>query len=864
MYVHDGIRHLISRRRDLESNEVECMWVELKTSPIGAPSLVGIVYRNPASLFQWYDAFVQMMDLITEKHPKSDLFILGDFNINLMKPHSAWESTYSLFGLKQLVTAPTRITHTTSTLLDHIYTNKPSRLSSVQVSEACLSDHYPIICSLVYKPIKNIKNGHTTIEYRSFKRFNVDYFLHDLSLAKFENVYQTSDPEHVFSIFYEIFIPVINKHAPLRRKRVQHQTLPGWLSGEIVEAMKARDKAKKQKNYKLFKTLRNRVSTLVRDAKKKHFSKLINNNNDTTSLWRAMNAITHKNSKSQSCALIPHSADSFNNFFISMANLSKSKDGKQHLPSCPLFHLETHCKTRLKPSDSCSVPPLAVHEVGRYITTLPNKRSMGPDNLNAFLLKISLPYIVEPLTFAYNLCIQRNFFPKHFKQAKIIPLEKVRGNTELNNFRPISLLSVLSKPLEKHIHIHITEHIERNNLFHSYQSGFRKNHSCHTALVRLCDSWLTAINKSEIAAAVFLDFRKAFDLVSHEILIKKLNLYLNNYSTIKFIMSFLDTRTQRVYVNGNYSSIGTVYCGVPQGSILGPLLFCLYINDLPLYIKNNNVSCDLFADDGTLHTCSADLSAIQHDLQDSLNDVKEWCIYNKMVINAEKTKCMLFTTRQKRQKAPLFVKIQLEGDQVEQVDSHRLLGVTLDEDFTWKLHISNVNRLVAKNLHLLKKLKLYVDRNALKSFFTAHCLSHINYASTLWSYAPQAHLKRLLSLHKRAIKLINSQNIQVALQPFNTLDILSLHNQFLYNTAILTFKVRHSLAPSYLQDLLNEAPNRYNSMNYILPRTRVDLYKTSFSFSGPSVWNSLPLNVKSSNTLSIFKPLLKQHLSLLV
>ena len=230
--------------------------------------------------------------------------------------------------------------------------------------------------------------------------------------------------------------------------------------------------------------------------------------------------------------------------------------------------------------------------------------------------------------------------------------------------------------------------------------------------------------------------------------------YVQNLSTVSFLTSYLQDRTQRVFLNGQYSTEGIVECGIPQGSVLGPLLFCIFINDLPLNITNDNVVCDLFADDNSIHSCGSDLQSVQTSLQEGLNDVSTWCDQNRMVIHPHKTKCMVLTTRQKHQRRPLTLNLTLGKTPVQQLREHRVLGVIIDEELKWQSHIDNVCKHVSKNLFLLNQLRHYVDSDALKIFFQAHLLSHINYASTVWSGASEVHLKKLNSPHRRAAKLI--------------------------------------------------------------------------------------------------------------
>ena len=244
VYIHDSISTFTSRRKDLEPGNVECMWLQVKHSK-AAPLLVGYLYRNPASTFLWYDNFVQMMDKVCENNP--NVILLGDFNIDMFKQQPAWNSTVTLFGLQQLITNATRITQTSSTLLDHIYTNNTDKVHNITISNKSISDHCPIICTWSCKLPKQPNKGHTTIQYRSFKNFNKTLFLQDLSQSPFFEVFNFSDPAEALAFWYDTFLPIVNKHAPLRRKRVKHQTLPNWLSQDIIEAMAIRDRLKAEK-----------------------------------------------------------------------------------------------------------------------------------------------------------------------------------------------------------------------------------------------------------------------------------------------------------------------------------------------------------------------------------------------------------------------------------------------------------------------------------------------------------------------------------------------------------------------------------------------------------------------------------------
>ena len=887
IYVHQSLQGVARRRPDLESDEVECMWIELKP-PQRSSLFVGFLYRNPAATFEWYDHFLYMFDRVCDRNP--DVLLMGDFNIDFLKPHPAWESTTTALGLHQLVTSPTRVTSSSSTLIDHIYSNKPNAVSNVQVNSLAISDHSPISCTWSTKLPKPKKNGHTCINFRSFKRFDENRFLTDLNNTSFDSVYEETDPNTALQVWYDMFLPVLNKHAPLRQKRVKSRILPAWLSKEIIDAMEIRDEFRRQKMFVDFKRERNRVRSMVRQAKKSHIDKLIQNEKNVSALWRAMAVVTGGKCNKPQGVPSHLSADDFNNHFLSVADsLAPPRDNT--LPYTCSEKLTNFCEGRGVGAKPFTVPLLAVHEVGKLISLMPSKKSAGPDEISAKILKLSLPYIVETLTYIYNLCIQHNTFPDRLKHAKVVPIPKAKDNSNVNNYRPISLVSILGKPLERHIHKHLTSYVENHQLLHSLQSGFRKNHSCHTAIARLTDTWLNAINNSELSGAVFLDLQKAFDLVDHEILLSKLRLYLGHTGTFppsnclpgasgakagrslnpitaqsnasSLFESYLSDRKQYVLVNGASSSSGIVRRGVPQGSVLGPLLFCIFINDLPLHLSDPKTSCDLFADDATLHTPDINLSTVSSRLQQGLVQVSDWCRANSMVLNPNKTKCMVVTTRQKHQLKPLTLDLSLYDQTITQVNEHKLLGVTIDNQLKWQSHIDRTCKTISRNLYMLSKLKLYVDTNSRLLFYNAHIKSHIDYASTVWDGSSDIHLKRLNSLHRRAAKLILPDPSLSTDQKFDKLDILPLDKHLLFNKGVMMFKIRNETQPKYLCELFSrhESPYSNHRQHFNVPRPRIDIYKTSLSFSGPSFWNRLPSFITNSISLHSFKGALLKWLS---
>ena len=457
---------------------------------------------------------------------------------------------------------------------------------------------------------------------------------------------------------------------------------------------------------------------------------------------------------------------------------------------------------------------MTIHEVGKLLSNLKNSNALGPDNISAKLIKIAIPYISIPLTYIFNLCIEKNTFPSALKEAKVVPLPKTKDASHPQYLRPISLLPTLSKPLEKHIHKHMYHHLNTHNLLHPYQSGFRPKHSCHTALVHLSDTWLNAINKSELIGSVFLDFKKAFDLVNHCILLKKIKEYFPNSHLYSMLESYLSNRFQYVLVNGKTSVKKQIKSGVPQGSILGPLFFLIYINDLPfhLYIHplhpNSKTSNELFADDASIYTVDKNIHVVNKSLQLSLNLAYDWCNRNSMVIHPDKTKAMIITTRQKHQLSHPKLDLYIGNKPIQQVNSHKILGVHLDCHLNWQMHINNLAKRLAKNIFLFSKIKKYVNTECLRLYFNAHILSHINYSSTIWDGCCKDTFSKINRLYRRAIKILSPVKNITTEEKMKLLNIIPLNLHLKYNKAQLVHKIYNDTTPSYLKNLVKKSPRK--------------------------------------------------------
>ena len=297
---------------------------------------------------------------------------------------------------------------------------------------------------------------------------------------------------------------------------------------------------------------------MIRASKKKFFTSMVTNKNDPKSIWKTINALTKKEDKSN---IHPVPPDVFNNHFTSIGNRLLPASTTSSMPN--LSELRSFCRSKTIKNE-LEIPYMTILDVMEYLSSMKNKNSAGLDGFTNKIIRICAPYIADTLTFIYNLCLSQNVFPLAFKHAKVVPLYKSGDREDVNNYRPISLLSSLSKPLERHIFHHISKFTETNKLFHDKQSGFRTRHSCHSALSRMSESWLNDINNSKLVGAVFVDFCKAFDLINHDILLQKLKVYSFHKNTVQLLQSYLSDRTQTVILNGRKSSPKKLCRCVPQ------------------------------------------------------------------------------------------------------------------------------------------------------------------------------------------------------------------------------------------------------------------------------------------------------------
>ncbi len=553
-------------------------------------------------------------------------------------------------------------------------------------------------------------------------------------------------------------------------------------------------------------------------------------------------------------------ANTFNNFFV---NVGPNTDGE--IPKSfisPTSYLKHRVITNFV------ILPTSNAEVMKIILQLDDNKSTGPCSIPIKLLRYAAPKIVPIFVKIINISFETGIFPLGMKLAKIIPIFKSGSLFDVNNYRPISLLSVFSKILEKLMHQRLYSFLQLNNVIYESQYGFQKSKSTQHSLIEIVEKIRTCMENNNYGCGIFIDLKKAFDTVNHDILLQKLEHYGIRGTSLDWFKSYLSGRSQYVSCNGISSDIKNITCGVPQGSVLGPLLFLLYINDLPNI--SNKLSFFLFADDTNIFFESNNLDKLQRTVNKELKKLVTWLNANRLALNVKKTNFVIFSAINK----PLQpVTILVNRQAIAQKEYVKYLGVLIDSKLSFKQHTIAISKKISRAIGIMYKLRYFVNKKILLMIYYSLVYPFLIYAIPVWGVAANKSLNPILVLQKKVVRLIlfkdqfpNHAGPLVHSRPlFKDLKILTVHDIFKLETNKFVFDCLQSLNPSqfhsyyvYPINNCNTAGNRNDKLSISTARTKtygLDAIKNK----GAHVWNEIPLNLRSTTSKKIFIKSIKDY-----
>ena len=735
---------IYKRRKDLEiTNEgTESVVLEIDKTCLGSSTnlIVATFYRPPNKDITVFNSDMEAL-LTLLKGEKKTVYLMGDFNINLLNVDTHVASSDFLqclysYMFMPLINKPTRVTNLSATLIDNIYCNNFNQDTMLQgILMTDITDHFPIFCIDVNTQ-HLVKDA--SVYKRTFTNRQIDRFSTQLDTLNWGSIFMDDDCQRAYTNFYQQLSRCYNECFPIKKVITNYKTRKKWLTLGLKESIKTKNKLYVKSlrtpsavNITNYKQYRNKLHSLLRKAERDYYDVLLKlNRTNQSKTWKILKDVINRtkvrqtnnyfkigNKKVNDNKLI---AEGFNKYFVNIGpNIAKD------IPSYDNVNPVDYIKNKL--SKSIFLQPTNSEEISNLIKQLKNC-SPGYDGITPKIVKLFSSKLSEPLTHIFNLSLSQGVFPDELKLAQVLPLYKSGDSTSLSNYRPVSVLPIFSKVLERLVYNRVFSFINKNKLLYNYQFGFREGHGTNAALINLIDRVMRALDEGDYVLGVFLDFSKAFDTVNHAILLSKLNKYGINGIAQKWFRSYLDNRKQYTVFNNSKSSTHLITCGVPQGSILGPLLFLLYVNDIANV--SDKLFTLLFADDSNMFIQGKDVNDLIDNVNVEMVSLVKWLNVNKLSLNVKKTKFMIF--RSKRKLPTINRNLHIMDTVVQRVTSIRFLGVILDEKCDWGEHINMVKSKVSKGIGILRKARIYLKIPSLLTLYYSFLYPYLMYCIEVW------------------------------------------------------------------------------------------------------------------------------------
>jgi len=859
------------------SNIWEAVFIQIDSNLLTKPLIIGSIYRPPtqtnAEKITFIDEFSQTLHSLQQTN--HSIIVTGDFNFNLLKLHqndliTQFFNSITSIGFDPLITFPTRTTDSSHTLIDNIFCNSSNTLSPLSgILTSPISDHQLCFTQIRTKHSQKQTKHITITQHPPNLHELIKTDLRNMNILQTMNPDIETDPTDNCDLLQSTITSLINKYTTsktVKFNKHKHKK-SAWITQGIIKSIKYRDKLHLQMkrtdiDSPLRNTLKINIATYnkilkktIRQAKALHYTKLFAQNTNAQDTWKAINKTLNRNTKTDSHIdqltvnnttynTPKEMADCLNNFFTTIGHTIASK-----IPPTTADP-QTYMRPHNSPPFSFSTIPQT--EIDIIIKNLKPKHSTGHDDINTTLLKSLREEITPPLTLIANQMITSSIFPNSLKIAKIKPIFK-KGNKELcENYRPISLLPALSKILEKVMLKQINNHFTENNLYYDSQYGFRKKHSTEHALIEFTDQIITSLDNNETPTSIFIDLTKAFDCLDHDILLHKLKHYGLEDKALKLCTHYLTNRKQYIKLPEASSDLLNIDTGVPQGSILGPLFFLIYINDLPN--SSETINFITYADDTTLLTTLNPQTHL-NNINNELAKVFKWFCTNKLSLNATKTKAITFHTPQRQITPPLLA---INDQPIENTDHTNFLGIIIDKHLTFKPHINKLTTKISQISGVLNKLKHFIPQHISKTIYQTLIVPHITYGSLAWSHSRHTHI--LTKLLKRPIRIIANAKYNAHTEPlykkYRCLKFEDLRNlkelKFYHNW-------KRGVLPRYFDTMITvgREENRLR-----VPMHRHEFFKLGLRYSIVNTVNSTPRHLMcltSTHSIKAFSNRLKDY-----
>lgn len=827
---------------------------------------VGVGYRAPNlnySTVSGLDCALSTLDGTVD-----NIVFVCDLNINLLDNTKPGQKFITKFlrenNLVQIIKLPTRITETSATLIDHIYIRDVNPVIGTEVLDMTsildekgqgITDHHLVSCTLRYHKTKNPRRSWTGRNYRGINIQMLEEYTNNMP---WEEIYNTEDINEKVKTLNSHIINVADIFAPIKLMSTSKRSTP-WLTGTIQIMIKLKDDALKKfkRNnltaaWKYYAELRNYTNGAVHREQQAYIvSTLLKCKKDPKKFWNNLEKWDIHSKRGGEQQDIPEELsdpDQLNSYYIEAAGQHTVK--AEIIDSCTGTTTDHNTKTTL------NFQPISTSDTLKIIQTI-KTNATGIDGISLKMIYLSLPACAQAITNVINNSMSTGKCPDLWKIGLITPIPKVCHPKQHKDLRPITILPTMSKILEKAVHKQLSEHVEKNNILPDTQSGFRKNHSTTTVLLDVSDDILRAMEAAEVTSLVLLDYSRAFDTINHPLLIKLLNNICSEGATQEWFTSYLTRRSQSVVVKHGttqkQSSLLNIPSGVPQGSILAPLLFTIYTADLPSIIKGCKIK--QFADDTQIYYSfkPQDTPAALAVINSTLADILKWSSERALIINPSKTMSLLFGTNTQRAKTmELNFKITIDGTDIKLSDNARNLGLIMDSNLNYAAHVTSLRNKARFKLRSLYRFKAILPPSAKIILCDSLILSQINYCALV--YGPGItknnfkHLQKIQnSCARYSLNIKQREHITPGIRRAGWLKMaerLKLQALCTIHRTLVTGK------PDYLKRKLNKRSDLHDinirSKGQISTQHhRTKKYCASFTHFGTSLYNLLPEKTKT-------------------
>ena len=862
-YICDSIQCKRRKYNEQLQPEMEHLWIEVPGRNKYSKALIGVIYRSERiglSPSDWLDALETLLAHLTVSWDGL-LLLTGDTNIDMLKPSDShtkrYQSILGAFGCHQHVTKPTRITRKSKTLIDHIVTNNRRCITATDVIPGwSIGDHEGIFaCVNVRVPRYQPRYKWIRLE----RKLNAEEFVEDCANLPLSIVYGLDSPDDMVQGFNTLFGECIDRHAPLKRIKVTRPPAPWMNSDELRKLQAERDKLRHEAHkensdddsWVAFRAVRNKIKSVINKSKRAFVINALSSKRPKE-VWRVIHRILHPSPKP-----LQADPDRLNTFFLSTNERTLGTKPDKRSDLIDLVNSFSECPRTSHPFNLRCV---SLMEVEKEIDKLRSDTSTGIDQIPVKFAKLAKVHISGPLTHIINHCIATSSFPRLWKMARISPIPKVDEPLSDADYRPVSILPTLSKVFERLVLNQLIVYINEEVLLSPTVSGFRKGHSTTTVLLGIRDALIRASSRGEVTLMVCADYSKAFDTVQFRSVVSKMHSLGFSKHFLLWMIDYLTQRRQLVQIDDRKSDMATVEFGVPQGSILGPVIFNLYVADLQSELQ---CDCYQYADDTTfyIHSKPCDLDFSAEHINKAVTSLRDYSKSCNLALNSSKTNWMLISTPQMARSHSLEERklpIACGDTPLKRISCTKLLGVHMDQHLTWKTHVDHVLSSSYGTLSILRRLKNLAPFHVRKHLAESLVLPKVNYACSVFHPLPAFQMKRLQRLQNACAGFVTRRFagvedvVKLNWLPVNKnveLNILKLAHKSLYDE---TF-------PEYLKLNLHKV-SAYGLRSSIAPVFSIPRESGTFQHSAATIFNKLPVAIRNITEYNSFCRSVKRHL----